>query len=156
MRRLGIVSLLLGLACTVPCLAVDLGVYGGGVTGAEITEVSEILSNPAGFEGKTVRVRGKVAAVCEKMGCWLDIVATEGSEIQIKVKDGDIVFPTSAVGKDAVAEGVVEILKLSKDEYVEMRKHQAEEQKTEFDPASVGEGPFDIVRIKGTGAVIQD
>lgn len=156
MRRLGITCLLLGVVFSGPCLAIDLGVYGGGVTGAEITEVSDILANPAGFEGKTVRVRGKVAAVCEKMGCWLDIAPTEGSEIQIKVKDGEIVFPTSAIGKDAVAEGVVEILKLSKDEFVELRKHQAEEQKTEFDPASVGDGPFEIVRIKGTGAVIQE
>ena len=88
------------------------------------------------------------------MGCWIDIAGKRPYEkMQVKVDDGVIVFPVNAKGKNAVAEGVFEELKLSKEQVIEMKKHQARERGEEFDPSTV-KGPMTIYRIKGSGAVV--
>ena len=54
----------------------------------------------------------------------------------MKVKDGDIVFPVAARGKQAVAQGKVEDLEMSRAKYVKYLEHAAEEQGGKFDEAS--------------------
>jgi hypothetical protein len=97
-----------------------------------------------------------VVAVCEDKGCWMDIASDrEFEKIQIKVDDGVIVFPLTAMGKAALVEGVVEELHLSEEEAIAEGQRKAEEHGETFDPASV-QGPQTIFRIRGSGAVIAD
>jgi len=131
--------------------------YGEGVTLAESTPVAAILAEPEAWAGKSVRIEGKVVEVCQNKGCWMEIAAgDEDGGLRVKVDDGVIVFPTSAQGRQAVAEGTVETGELTREEWIARLEHQAEEQKRPFDPATVGEGPFRYTRVKGTGAVICD
>lgn len=131
--------------------------YGEALTLTEVTPVSTILDAPEAYLGQRVLVKGMVVAVCESRGCWMDIASDrEFEKIQIKVDDGVIVFPLSARGKDALVEGVVEELQLTYEQALEEAKHKAEEHGTEFDPASVPEGPQTIYRIRGIGAVVAD
>jgi hypothetical protein len=153
MRRIFWLVLVIGLSSSFAYATAGEKVYGEGVSGNEVTAISKILEDPEAFKGKVVRVRGKVKDVCKNMGCWMDIEDSTG-KIQIKVEDGVIVFPTSAVGKESIAEGRVEVRSLSKEQYTQWLKHVAEEQGREFDPASVGEGPYEMIRVRGTGAVI--
>jgi hypothetical protein len=84
---------------------------GAGVTLAEATPIASLTASPADFEGKTVRVEGVVKAVCTHMGCWMALAssdAPDGATVRFKVEDGVIVFPVSARGKRAAAQGVVE------------------------------------------------
>jgi len=129
--------------------------YGAGVRLAETTPVADLLGTPDRWVGEQVRVEGEVADVCEMAGCWLEIRATEGDRIvKVKVKDGEIVFPVSARGKAAVAEGKFERLDLDRDKYVAYAKHVAEEKGQAFDASAVGDGPFHVYQIQGTGAEI--
>ena len=131
--------------------------YGEALTLTEVTPVSLILDAPEQYVGERVLVEGMVVEVCEKRGCWMDIASDrEFEKIQIKVEDGVIVFPLSARGKQALVEGVVEELQLTHEEAVEAARHRAEEQKVEFDPASVPPGPQTLYRIRGIGAVVAD
>jgi hypothetical protein len=86
--------------------------YGAGVSLTETTPIERILQNPASFEGKTVRVDGRVTAVCEHMGCWMALAPVNGPEssptLMIKVDDGVIVFPVSAKGRRVTAQGVIQ------------------------------------------------
>jgi hypothetical protein len=85
--------------------------YGTGVTLKETTPLAQVIDKPASFEGKTLRVEGTVTAVCMHMGCWMALTPTQASDSRtmlIKVDDGVIVFPPSAKGRRAVAQGVVE------------------------------------------------
>lgn len=132
-------------------------IYGEGVQLAETTPAAAILDHPEQFAGKPVRIEGTVVEVCQKMGCWMAISAgEEGRELRVKVEDGVIVFPASARGKRAVAEGAVETSELSREEWIARLEHQAEEQKRPFDAAAVGDGPFRHTRVLGTGAVVCD
>jgi hypothetical protein len=128
--------------------------FGAGVTLAETTPIASLLGHPEQYLDRTVAVEGQVTEVCAKAGCWLEVAAAQGdARIRVKVKDGEIVFPQWARGKTAVAEGTLEKLELTREQYVQQAEHEAHEQGRDFDPATVaGEGPFVVHRIRGTGA----
>ena len=130
--------------------------YGKGVTVAETTLVSDILASPAHYVGKKVKVSGMITEVCAKRGCWVYVAGDKPYEkIQIKVVDGEIVFPMTASGRRAEVEGVVEELKMTKEEVLRWKKHQAEESGKPFDPVSV-KGDETMIRILGSGAAIEE
>ena len=144
--------LLLGPAAS----AADVETYGDGVELEETTPIVKILAEPDAFLGRTVRVEGSVLDVCPKKGCWIEIGSSE-EHIQIKVDDDVIVFPAAAKGRVAAAQGEVEAIEMTREKYLGWLAHQAEEKGEEFDAetAGVGDGPYRIIRIKGTGARIE-
>ncbi len=98
-----------------PAFASKPELYGKKLSLTEVTNISDILATPEQYAGKQVLVKGMVVEVCAKRGCWMDIASDKAFEkIQIKVLDGQIVFPLSARGKEALLEGVVEALKYTK------------------------------------------
>jgi hypothetical protein len=133
-------------------VAEELTSYGEGVTLEKSTSIADILGSPETYEGQQVMIEGEVKDVCAKMGCWIE-VAGKSSSIQVKVEDGVIVFPDTMKGQFVKAEGTVERLTLTKEEYVARLEHEAEEKGVEFDESSIGDPPYEIIRLKGTGAV---
>ncbi len=151
-------GLLAGALLLAPAaLAADAEIYGDGVTLEEATPIAKILADPDAYIGKTVRVEGGVLDVCPKKGCWIEI-GDEDENIRIKVDDGVIVFPAAAGGKIAAAQGEVEAIEMTRERYLDWLAHLAEEKGEAFDAASadVGDGPFRMIRIRGTGARIED
>jgi hypothetical protein len=135
--------------------AEDGTVYGAGVTGTEITKVSELLEHPDKYVGKTVRVEGLVTNVCAKRGCWLALASDREFEtIRFKVTDGEIVFPMSAKGKRGTMEGEFVAIALSKERAIARARRFAEEQGKPFDESSVT-GPQKMYMIKGAGGIIR-
>jgi len=127
--------------------------YGSELSLEEKTAISEIKTNPEEYLGKTVLVEGKIAAVCQNMGCWMEIVDEEGEKIRVKVKDGEIIFPKDGAGKTALVEGEVYKIEMDEEEARDFYEHMAEESNQEFDPSTIT-GPVTIYQIKGKGAVI--
>lgn len=128
--------------------------YGKEISLKEKTTISKILAQPEEFVGKTVLVEGEILEVCAMAGCWMELKSdAENQKVKIKVKDGDIVFPVEAKGKNAIVEGIVYKIELTKEEAIEYYEHVAVEQGTEFDAATVN-GPITLYQIKGIGAEI--
>ena len=121
----------------------------------ETTPLATLLAHPGDYAGKAVQVKGKITGVCQMMGCWMDLANDEGQKVQIKVNDGEIVFPKDSAGKTAVAEGTFTRIELSKEQAAARAREEAEEKGVKFDPASV-KGPVTIYQIRATGAVILD
>ncbi len=129
--------------------------YGKGVTLKDKTKISKILANPEDYVGKKVLVEGMIVDVCSKRGCWMEIASDkEFEKIKIKVEDGEIVFPMEEKGKNALVEGTIEKIEMTKEQAMEKAKHHAEETGQKFDPASVT-GPDVFYQIRGIGAVIK-
>lgn len=153
------------VAVIVVALASLAAVVGAGSAGSsfgepmnpdlEPTSIASIVGDPDAWVGKQVRVAGEVSGVCTRQGCWMDLASADDATIRVKVDDGVIVFPEDAVGKQAVAEGAVEILDMDKDRYEAWIRHVAEEEGRDYDPAEIGEPPYRIVRIRGIGAEIE-
>ena len=139
----------------VPAVQAIAKTYGKGVQVQDVTAVSAILDRPDAFIGKTVKIEGMILEVCAKRGCWIYVSGDrQGEKIQVKVTDGEIVFPMSASGRIAVVEGVVEELKVSKEEMIQYFKHLAEEKGQPFDPATVKDER--MIRLVGLGAEIKE
>ncbi len=150
-----VAATLLASVVALPVLAAGAGVHvGDEVTVAAATPIADILAAPADHAGKVVRVEGEVSGVCTNRGCWMEIGDDAGHHIRIIVEDGVLVFPSDATGKPAVAQGKVVVQDVSKERYVDWRKHLAAEGGEPFDEAKAGDGPFRIVEIAGTGADI--
>jgi len=119
------------------------------------TAIADLEKKPGDFVGKTVQVRGRITEVCEKMGCWMNLVDPDSNaKVRIKVKDGEIVFPKEAIGRMAVAEGKFVKIELTREQALERAKHEAEENNRPFDPSTIT-GPVTIYQIQGSGAVIE-
>lgn len=149
----------LGLLAFASLLRADAKSYGAGVKLAETTSVARILADPDAYVGKKVRIEGRIADVCPMKGCWMELsegADANASKLRVKVDDGVIVFPVTAKGKLAVAEGVVEAIPMTREKYVAWLSHLAEERGEKLDPKTVGNGPFRVLQIRGTGARITD
>ena len=132
------------VSMSVPARGADT--FGSAPTVKDATPIAQLLAKPADFQGKTVRVEGIVTDVCSMMGCWMGIAPTDapkGQAILIKVDDGVIVFPTSARGKRATAQGVVERIGSADAEGQEAAREQA-----------AGSGETARWQIKATGAIV--
>lgn len=119
-----------------------------------LTPIESLLEDPESWEGQLVRISGEVSGVCTKQGCWMDLTSPGDATLRVKVEDGVIVFPQSAVGRQAEAAGRVEILEMEREAWESWLRHVAEEEGRPFDPSEIGEGPYRQVRLRGTGARI--
>jgi len=155
MKKIVFLSLILVLLC-VGQVAAKSRTYGKGIQLTEVTKISTILDNPESYEGKRVKVAGMVVGVCASRGCWIYLTSDRPYEkIQVKVTDGEIVFPMSASGHQAQVEGVVDVMNLTLEQMTNYERHLAEERGEAFDPATV-KGPGKLVRIIGLGAEIEE
>src|SRR5262245_40536281 len=90
------------------------------------TSIHQLLARPDDFVGKTVRVEGTIADVCQMMGCWMDLKdPATGDVLKVKVDDGEITFPKTSRGKTAVAQGTLEKQVLSREQLVAALEHEA-------------------------------
>ena len=75
----------------------------------EVTSIQKLYEHPESFLGKTVRIDGVVVSVCEEMGCWIAIGDPDAADYAVRFTiehNKGIVFPMTAKGKKASAEGV--------------------------------------------------
>jgi hypothetical protein len=153
LKRIIFFIIVLGIAWVLPVQAKN-DIYGKGVSLTEVTPVSAILDNPDSYIGQMVRVQGMIIEVCAKRGCWIYVAGDRpGEKIQVKVTDGEIVFPMSASGRLGIVEGIVEELKLSREDMIKYLQHLAEEKGQPFDPSTVKDER--MIRLRGLGAEIE-
>ena len=121
----GVISLLCLTAMAQPNKkqAVKGSVYGAKSTATGAIEVNTLEEKLAASDKYTGKVKGTVASVCEKKGCWMKLATTEGDGIMIRFKDYKFFMPLNIVGKDVVLTGQAKKTVTS----VEMLKHYAED-----------------------------
>ncbi len=131
--------------------------YGKALTLKEATPISSILKDPKAFEGKRVLVEGLIIEVCEERGCWIRIASDKAFEsLRFKVDDGVMTFPQDARGKSVLAEGVVKVRSLTREQAIAQAREVAKERGTlaAFDSAKV-KGPVTDVQLSGEGARVR-
>lgn len=74
----------------------------------EEQDLAKVIVSPKDYEGKTIRVRGKVMRACTKKGCWMELRA-EGVErgVRVRFKDYGFFVPKDCQGSEATVEGTV-------------------------------------------------
>lgn len=57
----------------------------------------------------TCKLKGKVDAVCQKKGCWMELVNSDGSKMRVTFKDYGFFMPKDCSGKTAIVDGFAKI-----------------------------------------------
>ncbi len=137
MKKMMIVAAVLA---ALPLLAAEVKL-GKPVDVKNSTAIADLLSKPESFVGKTVKIEGKITEVCQEMQCWIKVQDSKSKDIiQVKVNDGDIMFPKDGAGKIAVAQGEFVKIVLTKDQYIAQLKHEGEESGKKADTSKITEG----------------
>ena len=147
----GVLSVLLMSLAALAAPARNDEKLGKGVTLAEATPIKALYDTPERFAGKTIRIDGVVSAVCEAMGCWMALADPRDAALVVRFKvdhGAGIVFPISARGKTASAEGTFE--KIAADD-AEARDAATEQAAGSSKASAFGS----TYHIKASGAVIK-
>jgi hypothetical protein len=68
--------------------------------------LSEVVERENAEKTEPVQLTGEVVRVCQSKGCWLTLVASDGTEMRIKFKDYGFFVPKDLAGNQVALEGV--------------------------------------------------
>jgi len=80
--------------------------FGETITEKSSTALDSMLKEPTKCAAQTVRTEGVVSAVCQEMGCWMEIT-DEAGNAHIKMAGHSFFIPKQANGHRAVVQGKV-------------------------------------------------
>lgn len=90
---------------------------GAAIGGAKKVSLAKVMTNPAKYAGKTVRVEGVIVRSCKMEGCWMELAPQANAKsVRVKMKDHGFFIPLDSAGAKAKAEGVFSVKTLSKAE----------------------------------------
>lgn len=98
--------------------------FGAPVTVKKNVPVAKLAAAPAKFEGKTIRIEGTVAEVCQGRGCWVRVKDDKGTLFLAKSLDETVLLPKDCAGQRVVVQGVVTALKAKPHEHEEGEAHE--------------------------------
>jgi hypothetical protein len=127
MKRItaSLAAALLGLSLVSPALAgSEPSRFGARVTARKSVSVARLAAAPARFEGKTVRIEGTVAEVCQGRGCWVRVKDDKGQLFLARSLDESVLLPKDCAGQYVVVQGVVTALKARPHEHEEGEGHE--------------------------------
>ncbi len=107
--------------------------------------VAAVLRDRDAYDDHYLRVRGTVAEVCARKGCWLTLNDGQGGEtvfVQFNCPIEGRLIPTEAVGHPVTVEGKLNVTEITE----EAARHFAED---------AGAGPDKIARIVGPQKQVQ-
>jgi hypothetical protein len=73
---------------------------------APAVSLGEIMKNPTAYKGKEFVTTGTVTAVCQEMGCWMEIKDDSG-EAHIKMAGEKFYVPKTSAGHKARVQGTL-------------------------------------------------
>lgn len=95
--------------------------FGASITETASTPLNDLMKDPGKFSAKTVRTEGVVSAVCQEMGCWMEIKDAAG-QAHIKMAGHSFFIPKEADGHRAVIQA--KVLNADKDHCTEEAEAQ--------------------------------
>ena len=92
-------------ACSSTAQISEDGYYGESFEVKNYIKVDEVTAQLATQDTLQTLVKGKVESVCQKKGCWMNIVSEEGESIFVKFKDYGFFMPLDLAGSEVVMNG---------------------------------------------------
>lgn len=90
--------------------------YGDPLTDRELTPLATIAGDAQTFAGQVVKTEGEIAAVCQRMGCWMEMRAEGVAPIRVPMAGHSFFLPKDVSGRHATVEGEVAVRELSEGE----------------------------------------
>jgi len=115
-------AIILGILISVPALSQD-SYFGKKIDDKNAISMDELTTKMKDRESMDIKVTGKVAEVCQEMGCWMTLEKTDGTAMRVRMKGHSFFIPKNASGKTAVIEGTAQVETTT----VEELQHYAED-----------------------------
>lgn len=90
--------------------------YGDPLTDRELTPLATIAGEARTYAGQVVKTEGEIAAVCQRMGCWMEMRADGVEPIRVPMAGHSFFLPKDVSGRHAIVEGEVAVRELSESE----------------------------------------
>ena len=74
--------------------------------GAPVVALATVVKDPAQYKGKPFVTSGTVTAVCQQMGCWMEI-KDDSTEAHIKMAGEKFFVPKTSAGHKARVQGTI-------------------------------------------------
>ncbi len=79
--------------------------FGAKIDDKGVMPYAKLVSEMAAKDSLAVKVKGKVAEVCQVKGCWMSIVEEGKEDMFVKFKDYGFFMPLDISGKEVIMEG---------------------------------------------------
>ena len=79
---------------------------GAPIRAGQKVALASIAKDTAKYANATVTTEGRVTAVCQAMGCWMEIADT-ASEAHVRMSGHSFFIPKTASGRRAIVQGTV-------------------------------------------------
>lgn len=121
---------------------------GQAVRPGDSVAAAEVIADPDHFDGKTVRISGRVHEVCKKKGCWVRVGTAEGN-VLVRTNYA-FLLPTDCEGREIIVEGKVEKQMMP----VEDARHVLEDAGRTEEAAKITE-PVPTVSMSAAGVALR-
>jgi hypothetical protein len=116
--------------------------YGDSLSRGRMQRVGSVTAPSR--EGKTLRVQGTIAEVCQAKGCWMT-VGDGDAALRVEFKDYGFFVPSTSAGKPVQMEGVV----------IERTMSEAEREHLRAESESGAEIPERVLVFVASGVKVQ-
>ena len=90
--------------------------FGEPLSEGTAVPLATIAAAPEAYAGKTVKTEGEISAVCQRMGCWMEMRADGVAPVRVPMAGHSFFLPKDVSGRHATVEGEVAVRELSEDE----------------------------------------
>jgi len=97
--------------------------FGESITEEGAINVDEMIKGAEGQKKFPCKVRATVVSVCQKKGCWMELMRPEGGTIRVTFKDYEFFVPKDISGRTVIMDGFAWYRETS----VAMLRHYAED-----------------------------
>lgn len=116
--------------------------------------LAQLLAAPAQHAGQTVRTRGTIARVCQRMGCWMELQADDApSGVRVPMADHAYFLPQTVVGRRAEIQGKVSVAALSDGHKRHLLSEGAQATDVDLSIAATGVSVGDMAEARRDGAM---
>ena len=145
---------------TIALTACNSPVKTSGTTGKEyfgekidekgVIPYAKLADQMTGKDSVAVKVKGKVAEVCQAKGCWMSIVADGKEDMFVKFKDYGFFMPLDISGKEVIMEGFA----FRETTSVEELQHYAEDEGKSPEEIAMITEPQEELKFMASGVIL--
>ncbi len=97
------------------------------------------------------KLSGKIDAVCQKKGCWMELKNSDGTAMRVTFKDYAFFMPKDCAGKTAIVEGIAKIEVTS---VADLQEYAKDDGQTKEEIAAIKEPKSELV-FEAKGVILQ-
>ena len=141
------------LACNAPVKTSETTgkqYFGDKINEEGVLSYAEMLNQLAGKDSLAVKVKGRVAEVCQVKGCWMNIVADGKEDMFVKFKDYGFFMPLDISGKEVIMKGYA----FRETTSVEELQHYAEDEGKSAEEIAAITAPQEELKFLASGVIL--